>query len=226
MASGEAVPAKVVYMDVIAPSSPAFESGRLEFGCHVRIETLIYAMTAAGIEGAERLRNKPAGWIGIFEALGAHLAQDPSNYSISDAKEEFGMLYLKVIDKRTGRADTDLLRWCAEQSAVRCMVYGSPGRIRSELGWVMTLSDAAFDILVDTPNEQFLRLVYPVWRMDKDDVIEMIVARFATPAAAYVWYYSESLSGCGGRTAMQLVQEGKAQQVLDYLDAVDAGVFE
>jgi len=71
------------------------------------------------------------------------------------------MLYLEVIDKRTGRADTTLLRWCAEQSAVRCMFYGSPGRIRSELGWVMTFSDAAFDILVDTPNDQFLRLVYP-----------------------------------------------------------------
>lgn len=140
---------------------PLYESGRLEFGYAVRIETLIWAMTAAGIEGAERLKNKPAGWIGIFEALGAHLAQDPHNYSIIDAKEEFGMLYLEVIDKRTGRADTDLLRWCAEQSAVRCMVYGSPGRIRSELGWVMTLSDAAFVILVDTPNEQFLRLVYP-----------------------------------------------------------------
>ena len=139
---------------------PPYESGRFEFGYELRIETLIYAMTAAGIEGAERLRNKPAGWIGIFEALGAHLAQDPSNYSIIDAKEEFGMLYLKVIDKRTGRVDTDIFRWCAEQSAVRCMVYGSPGRIRSELGWVMTLSDAAFDILVDTPNEQFLRLVY------------------------------------------------------------------
>lgn len=57
---------------------PPYESGRPEFGYAVRIETLIWAMTAAGIEGAERLRHQPAGWIGIFEALGAHLAQDPS----------------------------------------------------------------------------------------------------------------------------------------------------
>ncbi|MFG6574164.1 hypothetical protein ACGYK6_16445 [Sulfitobacter sp. 1A15333] len=127
----------------------------------MRIETLIWTMTAAGIEGAERLKNTPAGWIGIFEALGAHLAQDPRNYSISEASEEFGALYLDVIDKSTGGADTDLLRWCAEQSASRCMVFGTAGRIRSELGWVMTLSDAAYDLLIETPNERFLDFVYP-----------------------------------------------------------------
>ncbi|MFG6501617.1 MULTISPECIES: hypothetical protein [unclassified Sulfitobacter] len=127
----------------------------------MRIETLIWAMTAADIEGAERVRHKPAGWIGIFETLGAHLAHDPSNYSITDAKEEFGMLHLEVIDKRIGGVDTDFLQWCAEQSSERCMVFGTPGRIRSELGWVMTLSDAAYDLLIKTPNKQFLRLVYP-----------------------------------------------------------------
>ena len=41
------------------------------------------------------------------------------------------------------------------------MVYGTPGRVRSELGWVMTLSNAAFDLLVETPNERFLDFVYP-----------------------------------------------------------------
>lgn len=40
---------------------PLFESGRFEFGYGVRLNTLIYAMTAAGIEGAERLRDTPAG---------------------------------------------------------------------------------------------------------------------------------------------------------------------
>ena len=38
-------------------------------------------------------------------------------------------------------------------------------------------------------------------------------------------YRSEPLPGFDGRTAMQLVQEGKAQQVLEYIDAIDAGVF-
>ena len=72
-----------------------------------------------------------------------------------------------------------------------------------------------------------MRLVYrnSELRTDRGDVIEMIVPRFATPAAAYAWYCFEPLSGFGGRTAMQLVQEGEAQQVLDYLDAVEAGVF-
>jgi len=36
---------------------------------------------------------------------------------------------------------------------------------------------------------------------------------------------AEFWAGFDGRTAMQLVQEGKAQQVLEYIDAVDAGVF-
>jgi hypothetical protein len=161
MATGHTAPAKVIDVDVITPSSPPYESGRLEFGYHVRIETLIWAMTAAGIEGAERLRNKPAGWIGIFEALGAHLGQDPKNYSISEAREEFGALYLEVIDKRSGRRATELGQWCADQSIERCMVFGTRGRIRSELGWVMTLSDAAFDLLQETPNERFLDFVYP-----------------------------------------------------------------
>ncbi len=140
---------------------PPYESGRFEFGHAVRIETLTYVMTAAGVEGAERFKDKPAGWIGIFEALGAYMAQVPSGFSISYTKEEFGMLHLEMIDRRSGRPDTEIARWCAEQSAMRCMVYGTPGRIRSELGWVMTLSDAAFDILVETPDERFLRLVYP-----------------------------------------------------------------
>ncbi len=46
-----------------------------------------------------------------------------------------------------------------------------------------------------------------------------------TELMAYAWYRSEPLPGFDGRTAMQLVQEGKAQQVLEYIDAVDAGVF-
>lgn len=140
---------------------PPHEAGHPEFGYAARIETLLWAMTSAGIEGTERLRQQPAGWIGIFEVLGAHLVQDPGNYSITDAKEEFGMLHLEVIDKRTGGVDTDLLQWCAEQSSVRCMVFGTRGRPHFELGWVMTLSDAAYDLLIETTNERFLDLVYP-----------------------------------------------------------------
>ena len=37
-------------------------------------------------------------------------------------------------------------------------------------------------------------------------------------------YRSEPLPGFGGQTAMQLVRDGKADEVLEMIDAVDAGV--
>jgi hypothetical protein len=42
---------------------------------------------------------------------------------------------------------------------------------------------------------------------------------------AYAWYRSEPLPGFSGQTAMQLVRAGRAADVLDYIDAVDAGVY-
>jgi len=57
------------------------------------------------------------------------------------------------------------------------------------------------------------------------EVLNKIEPRFGSELMAYAWYRSEPLSGFDGRTAMQLVQEGKAQQVLEYIDAGDAGVF-
>ncbi|WP_300043493.1 antitoxin Xre/MbcA/ParS toxin-binding domain-containing protein [uncultured Paracoccus sp.] len=41
---------------------------------------------------------------------------------------------------------------------------------------------------------------------------------------AYAWYRSEPLPGFSGLTAMQLVRDGQAEAVMDYIDAVDAGV--
>ena len=38
------------------------------------------------------------------------------------------------------------------------------------------------------------------------------------------WYRSEPLPGFSGQTAMQLVQSNRADDVLTYIDAVDAGV--
>ncbi len=58
------------------------------------------------------------------------------------------------------------------------------------------------------------------------EVLNKVEPRFGSELIAYAWYRSEPpLPGFDGRTAMQLVQEGKAQQVLEYIDAVDAGVF-
>lgn len=57
------------------------------------------------------------------------------------------------------------------------------------------------------------------------EVLNKVEPRFGSELMAYAWFRSEPLPGFDGRTAMQLVQEGKAQQVLEYIDAVDAGVF-
>ena len=57
------------------------------------------------------------------------------------------------------------------------------------------------------------------------EVLNKVEPRFGSALIAYAWYRSEPLPGFDGRTAMQLVQAGQAQQVLDYIDAVDAGVF-
>lgn len=57
------------------------------------------------------------------------------------------------------------------------------------------------------------------------EVLNKVYPRFGSELIAYAWYRSEPLPGFDGRTAMQLVREGKAQQVLDYIDAVDAGVY-
>lgn len=56
------------------------------------------------------------------------------------------------------------------------------------------------------------------------EVLNKVKWRFGSELMAYAWYRSEPLAGFDGRTAMQLVQEGKAQQVLEYIDAVDAGI--
>lgn len=57
------------------------------------------------------------------------------------------------------------------------------------------------------------------------EVLNKVEPRFGSPLIAYAWYRSEPLPGFSGFTAMQLVREGRADEVLEYLDAVDAGVF-
>ncbi len=57
------------------------------------------------------------------------------------------------------------------------------------------------------------------------EVLNKVEPRFGSPLIAYAWYRSEPLSGFAGQTAMQLVREGRAHDVLAYVDAVDAGVF-
>lgn len=57
------------------------------------------------------------------------------------------------------------------------------------------------------------------------EVITKVTPRFGSELIAYAWYRSEPLAGFSGQTAMALVRQGRADDVLDYIDAVDAGVY-
>lgn len=56
------------------------------------------------------------------------------------------------------------------------------------------------------------------------EVINKVEPRFGSALMAYAWYRSEPLPGFSGQTAMQLVRSGRTDDVLDYVDAVDAGI--
>lgn len=56
------------------------------------------------------------------------------------------------------------------------------------------------------------------------EVINKVEPRFGSALMAYAWYRSEPLAGFSGQTAMLLVRNGRGSDVLDYIDAVDAGV--
>jgi len=57
------------------------------------------------------------------------------------------------------------------------------------------------------------------------EILNKIEPRFGSDLMAYAWYRSEPLPGFSGQTVMQLVRAGRAADVLDYIDAVDAGVY-
>ena len=56
------------------------------------------------------------------------------------------------------------------------------------------------------------------------EIINKVEPRFGSALMAYAWFRSEPLPGFSGQTAMQLVRDGRAEEVLDFIDAVDAGV--
>ena len=56
------------------------------------------------------------------------------------------------------------------------------------------------------------------------EILNKVEPRFGSSLVAYAWYRSEPLAGFSGQTAMQLVRDGRSADVLDYVDAVDAGV--
>jgi hypothetical protein len=56
------------------------------------------------------------------------------------------------------------------------------------------------------------------------EILNRVEPRFGSPLIAYAWFRSEPLAGFDGQTAMHLVRAGRAGDVMDYIDAVDAGV--
>jgi hypothetical protein len=56
------------------------------------------------------------------------------------------------------------------------------------------------------------------------EILNKVEPRFGSMLIAYAWYRSERLPGFSGQTAMQLVLSGQVDDVLEYIDAVDAGV--
>jgi Protein of unknown function (DUF2384) len=57
------------------------------------------------------------------------------------------------------------------------------------------------------------------------EILNRVSPRFGSDLLAYAWYRSEPLAGFGGKTAMHLLQEGRADEVTAYIDAVDAGLY-
>ncbi len=56
------------------------------------------------------------------------------------------------------------------------------------------------------------------------EVLSKVEPRFGSAIMAYAWYRSEALCGFSGQTAMELVRCDRVQDVLTYIDAVDAGM--
>ena len=56
------------------------------------------------------------------------------------------------------------------------------------------------------------------------EILNRVEPSFGSALIAYAWYRAEPLAGLGGMTAMQLVRDGQAAEVMACIDAVDAGV--
>ena len=56
------------------------------------------------------------------------------------------------------------------------------------------------------------------------EILNKVEPRFGSALMAYAWFRSEPLPGFDGWTAMPLVRDGRADEVLEFVDAVDAGV--
>lgn len=56
------------------------------------------------------------------------------------------------------------------------------------------------------------------------EVLARVGPRFYSQADALEWYRTQPLPGFGGKTSMDLVNQGRGAEVMDCLDAVAAGI--
>ena len=56
-------------------------------------------------------------------------------------------------------------------------------------------------------------------------IIAMAAEMAGDEGRAAIWFKHQPLPGWGGKTALDLVREGKSDRVLDYLESVRAGVY-
>ena len=61
--------------------------------------------------------------------------------------------------------------------------------------------------------------------LQDDEMLKRLLPRFKSEREAAAWYRTQPIAGYGGQTAADLVSLGHAQDVLEFLDAVDAGVY-
>jgi hypothetical protein len=62
------------------------------------------------------------------------------------------------------------------------------------------------------------------------DIVKILVSAAqlmdgGTPSRAVLWFKNQPLSGFGGKTAMDLVREGKTKAVMEHLEMLADGVY-
>lgn len=60
---------------------------------------------------------------------------------------------------------------------------------------------------------------------DPMEILSLIKPRFGSSEDARMWFEQVPLPGFDGRTAKQLVEEGRGSEVREYIAAVDAGIY-
>lgn len=60
---------------------------------------------------------------------------------------------------------------------------------------------------------------------DAENILSLIQPWFGSAESARIWFEEEAIPGFSGQTARQLVHAGRVAEVVDYIAAVDAGIY-